>query len=171
MPTSPNIANYRIGKGIVSFKLTGGVDRDLGNCPSFAYTPTVEKKDHFSSREGIKKKDKTVITQVGATIKFTMDEITGDNLAIFALANTESSSDGTVLRGLSNADISGTISVVGTNDVGQQVDFVADVSFNPSGDFQFITDGDDYSVIEVEAEVQKDANGDYGVWTIRDVSA
>jgi hypothetical protein len=58
--------------------------------------------------------------------------------------------------------------VVGTNDVGQQVDFLATVSFIPSGDFSFITDADDFTVIEIEAEVQKGPDGDFGVWTIRD---
>src|SRR5262245_47964845 len=87
MPTSPNVHNYHIGKGIVSFKEAGGTTfTDLGNAPSFQYSPTVEKLEHFSSREGVKTKDFTAITQVGATITFTLDEITGYNLAFFALA-------------------------------------------------------------------------------------
>ena len=82
MPVSPDVQNYHIGKGIVSFKEAGGATTfvDLGNAPSFVYTPTVEKKEHFSSREGIKTKDFTAITQVGATIKVQLDEITGLNL-------------------------------------------------------------------------------------------
>ena len=35
MPASPNVQNYHIGKGIVSFKETGaGSYTDLGNAPS-----------------------------------------------------------------------------------------------------------------------------------------
>src|SRR5207344_1055652 len=87
MPASPDVQNYHIGKGIVSFQEEGGSTfTDLGNCPSFVYSPAVEKKEHFSSREGIKTKDFTAITQAGATIKMTLDEITGNNLAFFALA-------------------------------------------------------------------------------------
>jgi hypothetical protein len=170
MPTSPSVKNYHIGKGICSFKETGGSSFvDLGNAPSFVYTPTVEKKEHFSSREGIKTKDFTAITQVGATVKVSLDEITGDNLAKFALADTGIDTDGNVtLTGLSKSEFTGDIRVIGTNDIGQQVDFVATVSFVPSGDFSFITDSDDFSVIELEAEVQKDVNGNFGVWTIRD---
>lgn len=171
MPTSPDVANYHIGKGIVSFKETGGTDFvDLGNSPSFIYTPAVTKKEHFSSREGVKTKDFTAITQVGATIKFKLDEITGSNLAFFALADTDSTTPGEIsLSGLTKAVFEGDIKVVGTNDIGQQVDFTATVSFVPSGDFSFITDADDFTTIEIEAEVQKDeTTGAFGVWTVRD---
>ena len=170
MPTSPNVQNYHIGKGIVSFKEAGGSTfTDLGNAPSFQYSPTVEKLEHFSSREGVKTKDFTAITQVGATVTFTLDEITGYNLAFFALAEQGTDTDGNItLSGLSKTEFTGEIKVVGTNDIGQQVDFLATVSFVPSGDFNFITDEDNFTAIEIEAEVQKDANGFFGVWTIRD---
>jgi hypothetical protein len=170
MPTSPNVQNYHIGKGIVSFKETGsGSFTDLGNAPSFQYSPAIEKLEHFSSREGVKTKDFTAITQVGATITFTLDEITGYNLAFFALAEQGTDTDGNItLSGLSKTEFTGEIKVVGTNDIGQRVDFLATVSFVPSGDFNFITDEDNFTTIEIEAEVQKDANGFFGVWTIRD---
>lgn len=170
MPTSPDVQNYHIGKGIVSFQEAGGSTfTDLGNAPSFVYTPTVEKKEHFSSREGIKTKDFTAITQVGATVKFTLDEITGTNLAFFALGDIDTTVPGTItINGLSKAEFTGDIKVVGTNDIGQKVDFTATVSFVPSGDFSFITDADDFSTIEIEAEVMKDTDGFFGVWTIHD---
>jgi hypothetical protein len=170
MPTSPNVANYHIGKGIVSFKEVGASTFiDLGNAPKFIYTPAVTKKEHFSAREGVKTKDFTAITQIGATIKVTLDEITGDNLAMFALATSGTDTDGNVtLSGLSKAEFTGDIKVVGTNDIGQQVDFLATVSFIPAGDFSFITDADDFTLIELEAEVMKSTAGDFGIWTIRD---
>jgi hypothetical protein len=154
----------------VSFQEAGATDfTDLGNCPSFIYTPNVEKKEHFSSREGVKTKDFTAITQLGATIKFTLDEITGPNLAFFALAGLGVDTSGnTTLSGLSKPEFTGDIMVTGTNDIGQQVDFVATVSFVPSGDFRFITDADDFSTLEIEAEVQKDVDGNFGIWTIRE---
>jgi hypothetical protein len=172
MPTSPNVNNYHIGKGIVSFKEAGaGSFVDLGNAPSFIYTPTVTKKEHFSSREGIKTKDFTAITEVGATVKFTLDEITGGNLAFFALATTDTTTPGQIkLSGLSKTQFTGDIKVVGTNDIGQTVDFTATVSFVPSGDFSFITDADDFSKIEIEAEVQPGSTGEFGIWTVHDIA-
>jgi len=170
MPASPDVQNYHIGKGIVSFQEEGGSTfTDLGNCPSFVYSPAVEKKEHFSSREGIKTKDFTAITQVGATVKFTLDEITATNLAFFALGDVDTTVPGTItINGLSKTEFAGELKVVGTNDVGQKVDFTATVSFVPTGDFSFITDSDDFSVIEIEAEVQKDTDGFFGVWTVHD---
>ena len=172
MPTSPNVANYHIGKGIVSFKETGGGSFvDLGNAPQFTYTPTVEKLDHFSAREGVKTKDFTAITQVGATIEIQLDEINGYNLGFFALADVNPTTAGDiVLGGLSKTNFTGTIQVVGTNEIGQQVDFIADVSFVPSGDFSFITSEDAFTILTINAEVQKDAGGNFGVWTVRDVT-
>ena len=121
------------------------------------------------SREGIKTKDFTAITQVGATVKFTLDEITATNLAFFALGDVDTTVPGAItINGLSKTEFTGEIKVVGTNDIGQKVDFTATVSFVPTGDFSFITDEDDFSVIEIEAEVQKDTDGFFGVWTIHD---
>lgn len=171
MPTSPSVENYHIGKGIVSFQEAGGSTYvELGNAPSFVYTPAVEKKEHFSSMEGVKTKDFTAITQVGATVKFSLDEITALNLSFFALGDPDSTVPGAItIDGLSKTEFTGDIKVVGTNSIGQKVDFEATVSFVPSGDFSFITDGDDFTTIEIEAEVQKDAtSGAFGKWTIHD---
>ena len=170
MPTSPSVQNYHIGKGIVSFKETGGsVFTDLGNAPSFTYSPTIEKLEHFSSREGVKTKDFTAVTTVGATITLELDEITALNLAMFALAEMDDTVPTAVtLSGLTKTEFTGDIQCVGTNDIGQKVDFMATVSFVPSGEFSFITDEDNFSVITLEAEVQKDEDGAFGVWTIHE---
>src|SRR6476661_4778142 len=115
MPTSPNVNNYHIGKGIVSFKEVGqSTYRDLGNAPAFVYTPAVTKLEHFSSREGVKTKDFTAVTQISATVKITLDEITGENLAYFALATQGTDTDGNVtLEALKKTEFVGEIKVVG----------------------------------------------------------
>jgi hypothetical protein len=171
MPTSANVANYHIGKGIVSFKETGtSTFIDLGNAPSFLYTPKIDKLEHFSSRTGVKTKDFTAVTTVGASVKFTLDEITGNNLSLFALATIDATTPGQiVLSGLKKTVFTGDIKVVGTNAIGQNVDFIATVSFVPSGDFSFITDADDFSKIEIEAEVQAGSTGEFGLWTVHDI--
>lgn len=168
MPTSPSVQNYHIGKGIVSFKETGSSTFvDLGNAPRFIYTPAVTKKEHFSSREGVRTKDFTAITEIGATVKVTLDEITAENLAMFALGDMTSGTDGSgTITGLTKAEFTGTLKVIGTNDIGQHVSWTGDVSFVPSGDFSFITDADDFSTIELEAEVQKSVDGSFGTWTV-----
>lgn len=172
MPASPSIQNYHIGKGIVSFKQDGSASFvDLGNAPSFVWSPTVEKKEHFSSREGVKTKDFTAITQVGATIKLTLDEINGENLALFALGEVGTDTDGNVtVVAFKKTEIAGVIKVEGTNDIGQHVDYTGRISVTPTGDFSFITDADDFSTLEIEAECQKSDTGDFGVFTLHDTT-
>ena len=171
MPTSPNTGNYHIGKGIVSFTEAGGTTpRDLGNAPDFVYTPKVTKLEHFSSREGVKVKDFTAVTEVGATIKVTLDEVTGENLAIFMLGDLDTTVPGAItIAALKKIEFIGELSVSGTNDIGQQVDWTGTVSFVPSGDFSFIATKDEFSLIQLEAEVQKDdTDGSFGKVTLRD---
>ena len=170
MPASPSVQNYHIGKGIVSFKEEGGSTFvDLGNAPSFTYEPTVEKLEHFSSREGVKTKDFSAISQVGATITIELDEITALNLSFLLLGEADDTVPTAVtIAALTKTEFTGDIKVVGTNDIGQKVDFLATVSFVPSGEFSFITSEDDFSVITLECEVQRDEDGAFGVATINE---
>ena len=87
MATSPSTSNYFVGKGKLYFdRLTAaGVstgERDLGNAPAVVITPNVEQLEHFSSRTGIRSKDLSVNVQQSATVKFTLDEYTLDNIAL-----------------------------------------------------------------------------------------
>ncbi len=87
---SPNVDNYYVGKGIVSFKKDGETTfRDVGNVPEFEFSPTLETLDHFSSRTGVKTKDKSIITSKTATIRMVMDELTAQNLSLFFLGETD----------------------------------------------------------------------------------
>jgi hypothetical protein len=172
MPASPSTKNYHIGKGVVSFKEDGASTfLDLGNAPSFVWTPTVAKKEHFTSREGVKVKDFTAVVQVGATIKLTLDEINAPNIALFTLGEAGTPDvDGSVeVSAFKKLEVVGTIQVVGTNDIGLHVDFTGRVSINPTGDFSFITDADDFTALQIEAEVQRDdTTGDFGVFTVHE---
>jgi hypothetical protein len=171
MAASPSITNYQIPTGKVYFKKTGeAAFRDLGNVLNFSLENTIEKKDHFRSYGGRRTKDKTVITQTGATITFTMDEITAPNLAFFALSGSGATDtdDAEQLSGMTETSFTGTLRIIGDNDVGPQVDWEGDVSFIPSGSFSFVKNDDEWNVIEVTAEVQEDANGAFGVWAVRE---
>lgn len=88
--------NYTLGKGIVYFNrkdaTTGlfGGERDLGNAPAFSFSVALEKLDHFSSRGGLKAKDKNIISQVTPSCSFTLDEITPENLSLLTLGDITS---------------------------------------------------------------------------------
>lgn len=87
MSLAPNVENYTLGKGVVYFdrkdadgNSTG--ELDLGNAPAFTISRDGESLDHFSSREGIRKKDHSVDISVGFKLRFTLDEYSMDNLDI-----------------------------------------------------------------------------------------
>ncbi len=95
MQTNPSTDNYTLGKGVVYFnrydftnsEYTG--ERDLGNAPAFAFNISLEKLEHFSSRGGLKAKDKEIISQITPGVVFTLDEVSAENLALLTLAELE----------------------------------------------------------------------------------
>lgn len=169
MADSPNPLLYYIGKGIVSFKKTGDVAfRDLGNVPELEFTPAVDKLEHFSSRSGTKKKDRVVVQQATATVRVVMEEITAQNLALAVLGEVETNTAGDeVVSILSLSEITGQLKFIGSNDVGQQVDLLLNnVSMVPEAGINLISD--EWSNIEITADVLADTNGDFGTLTIRE---
>lgn len=91
MPIVPGVVStddIGLGRGKLFFKLDGEAGhRDLGNASEFKVTETVEKKDHYSSRGGIRKKDKSVVSQQDAEAGFILDMIRGDNLQLWTIAS------------------------------------------------------------------------------------
>lgn len=79
-------------KGVVYFdkydftssEYTG--ERDLGNAPAFSFNLALEKLEHFSSRGGLKSKDKEIISQITPGLTFTLDEVNKENLALLTMA-------------------------------------------------------------------------------------
>ena len=90
--------NYTLGKGILYFQRfqNGAYSpwRDLGNAPSFSFNVNIEKLEHFSSRGGLRVKDKEIISQLTPSCSFTLDEITAENFEILGLATIEDQSQG-----------------------------------------------------------------------------
>lgn len=133
---------------------------DLGNCPSFRWATEVETLEHFSSRSGIKTRDKKVILSRKGTLTIVLDEITTENLTT-ALMGTETGGTITVF----NADqVEGQIKLVGSNTVGNKFSwFFGNVAFQPGKEISVI--GDDWMQIEMEAEVNQHGNGTFGTVT------
>jgi hypothetical protein len=92
MATAPNTDNYTLGKGVVYFdQLVSSVyqgERDLGNAPSFTFNIALEKLEHYSSRGGLKAKDKEIISQITPGLAFTLDEVNKENMALLTLGDT-----------------------------------------------------------------------------------
>ena len=94
MANAPSTDNYVLGKGVIFFnELLNNVyqgERDLGNAPTFSMNIALDKVEHFSSRGGLGKKDKSVISKVTPGIAFSLDEINMDNFSMLALGDVSS---------------------------------------------------------------------------------
>jgi len=148
---------YTIGKGILQFDrnddagLPTGL-RDLGNAPNFALVPSVETLDHFSSREGVKKKDKTINLSVGMTVKFTLDEYDINNLAMALLGEV---SGGNLINLLASGQIEGRLVFIGHPAAGPAYRVTLwNVQLKPTSEVPFISD--EWGKIDFEGTVQYD---------------
>lgn len=56
---------------------------DVGNCPQFAFELKIDKLEHKSTRGSRRTVDKRVIIETGYTLKFSLDEPSADNLAMW----------------------------------------------------------------------------------------
>jgi hypothetical protein len=172
MPASPSTDNYYVGKGKISFKATGaGTFRDVGNVTELETTPNLTTLEHFSSREGVKKKDKEVVTEKKLTVRMVMDEWTADNLSMALLGDVTTDVDGNkVIDIYSRNSFEGELKYEGTNEVGPQMDIhLLKVAFKPGKSLSPISD--EWGNIEVEGEALADNLGKFGTWTVREQPA
>lgn len=151
---SPNVDNIQVGKGVVSFKKDGdSVYRDLGNCTAFTITPEVETLEHFTSREGTKKRDLIIVIQQKATVAITMEEITAQNIAMMLYGTTDLADvDGPKVEIFGTSVVRGALKFVGANDVGPKMNVeLWNVNWTPSGDLNFISD--EFNNMELEGAI------------------
>lgn len=151
---SPNTGNYRVGKGKLEFKREGAMDFvHMGNCTSMEFTPTIEKLEHFSSMEGVKEKDLTVVLSRGGTIKLILEEWTPSNMSIALLGTSDEGAPGGPEVQIFDTDaVNGELKFTSANDVGPQWDFdFYNVSFIPSAALNPISD--EWGQIEIDGDV------------------
>lgn len=169
--SSPNVDNYFVGKGIVKWMGSSDVAfRDVGNVPTLEFTPALDKLDHFSSRSGVRTKDRSIVREKSATLRIVMEELTADNLALALMGTAAVSSPATIysIDIFAESEITGYLRFIGQNDVGAkvQLDF-PNVSITPSAAFSPISD--EWGQLEFTAEVLADVDtGSFGtaLWNI-----
>lgn len=170
---SPNVDNYIIGKGIIWFRplVNGTLQawRDLGNVPEFEFESSVEKLDHFSSREGVRMKDVSRILEKNATLRVVLEEWSGPNLAMYLLGE-KTGADATATIDIGTiSEIKGQIAFDGTNDIGPQWNlWFPSVTFTPSGSLTPITD--DWGSMELSGDIGVVDNR-FGVASLTDIAA
>lgn len=152
MPNSPNTDNYTEGKGVVSVAAwSGGAPGsyiDVGNAPSFAFEPAVEKRPHYSSRQGPRLKDKNPVIQVDYTVTFDLDEISAQNINRFVMGTI---SGNNLIKGLQNTDQEYSVKLVTNNPTGPNYTYEFHrVTLTPNGALQLI--GDEWMAMSYSAE-------------------
>lgn len=164
MPTSPSTFNYSVLKGICYFTPTGGVEQDLGNAPEVELTPAIEKLDHFSSRTGVRSKDRSIVLEKTLTLRIVLDEITEENLrkALLGGALSTNSDGNSEFAIFAESEIAGSFRFDGQNTVGNLIRMtLPNVSFTPTGSLKLISD--EWAQIEITAEVLiDDETEDFG---------
>lgn len=153
MPT-PSVGNYYIGKGVVAISTDGGsIWRDVGNVPEFEFTPEIEQLEHFSSRQGTKEKDLTVVTSKSGTLRMVMEEWVVENLALALLGTKTTAASGyDFIEIFSTNAINAMVRFIGTNDVGKTFRLeLNSVDFIPGSSVNFISE--EFGTLEVNGEV------------------
>lgn len=161
-----NINDYTIGKGVVSFKKDGDADyRDLGNVPEFEFTPEIENLEHFSSRQGVRTKDRTVVLSKSGSLRIVLEEWNVDNLALAFLGTYEANTAGQdVIQIFSESEIKGSVKFEGTNDVGVKYTYVFNsVTFIPGSAIGLISD--EWGTLELTGNVQSVEGSGFGTIT------
>jgi hypothetical protein len=89
------LGNQTLGRGKIYFSLfkdgtqTPEGFRYIGNTPSFSLNITNDTLDHYSSDEGVKEKDKSIVLQTTSTGTLTCDDIQPENLALFFFGSSD----------------------------------------------------------------------------------
>jgi hypothetical protein len=143
MPVSPSVLNYSVLKGIIKFTPEGGSEQDLGNAPEVELTPEIDKLDHFSSRAGVRSKDRSVVREKTLTLRVVLDEITAENLRLALLGGPlgAGSGGGDAFAIFAESEIAGSVTFTGTNSIGNQINLtLPSVTAVPSASLNLISE-------------------------------
>jgi Fe-S cluster assembly scaffold protein SufB len=165
-PVAPSPNNYFVGKGVVVAKRDGEVIwRAVGNVPEFEFTPSTDTLDHFTSQEGVKSKDKTIVLTKGGELRMVMEEATADNLSFIVLGSIDRSGPTPVIQIFGVNSIGTSVRFFATNEVGPKWDaeFLG-VDFLPSGSYSPISD--EWGQMEVTGQVRS-VGGSFGTLKYR----
>ena len=151
--TIPNVQNYAVGKGVVSWTTdpNGTVSPtwvDLGNISSFQLQMNAKTLEHFTSRQGVKSRDQLIPYEFTGTLKFKIEEIIPANIAMAFMGTVASD----VVQGMTLATLLGQIQFVGNNSIGHNYTWVfPSVSLMPASQLELI--GDNWQEMEANANL------------------
>ena len=160
--TSHSTQLYTVGRGILYIAEwngdtapSAGDFNDMGNAISIDVELTEDVMEHYTTRSGLKKKDKVVIIQSGYTVSFVLDEESIRNLRMW-LKGTMSGSNVIMANTALNAEYA--LKFVSANATGpnQTWEFWK-AKVSPNGTFSLISD--DWAQLSFTAEGLADEAG------------
>lgn len=156
MPAPHSTDNYSIGKGKLYIGSWSGSTppsdpsgfSEMGNCPSIEIEPTLERLPHYSSRSGLRNKDKNPVIQTEYALSITCDEIAAVNLNKFLLGTLVGEG---IIQGLNNTDAEFALKFVSDNPIGpNQTWKFHRVTLSPGGALSLI--GDEWMTMSFNGE-------------------
>ena len=116
---------YTIGKGCLYLSDSRNINlRQVGNAPGFNVTFEIEKLEHYSSKQGPKTLDESIVTQQKATGQIILDEPNIENVNLFFMgdgAQDKSQTAGTATTvDIANVE-QGRWSIIGADDISNVV--------------------------------------------------
>jgi hypothetical protein len=125
MPTPHSTDNYAIGKGILYIAEWSGTTpptdpadfSDMGNASSIEIEPTVERLAHYSSRTGLRTKDKNPVIQSEYMVTFELDEIAAANVARYLMGEVTGAKNH-IVYGMTQTDQEYALKFVSDNPLG-----------------------------------------------------
>lgn len=172
---SPNPGNYSVGRGYLAMKLlaTNELETDepdfidMGNVAACEFLVKPTLLTHFNTRYGIRKKDLVVVTELDATLTFSLEEITARNMGI-AMLGTVGASGGATIRAFTRPLLYAALEFTGTNTVGADwlIEFPL-VTLSPAKPVAMISQGSgSWASIDMQGDVLQDpATGEYIIAT------
>jgi len=88
----PGAEEYTLGGATVWFDDGNGL-LNLGNIPNVSLVRAIEKLEHFTPKDGQRKKDKSIVTTASLALNLTMDEFSKNNLDLLMYGNGDTSVD------------------------------------------------------------------------------
>jgi len=134
--------NYTLGMAQLTFyDKVANTTWLIGNIVATSVAPEITFLDHFTVNQGVRKKDRSLITQKAVAINFTFDEITATSLRHFLLGTstgTNVSADNYRILPMEAGEIKGSASLLFESAYGRDWTWsIPSASFKPDGTFDF----------------------------------
>lgn len=142
--------NYVLGRGRLYFD-DGKGERYIGNTPSLALSVSTESVEHYSSEEGLRNRDRNIITQINYTGSFTTDHISPENLAMLFMGDKETITQSSLSGETDTFEevVPGRFYQLGTDDAnpaGKRKVSNVTATLDPGGSGTSLEEGTDYEV-------------------------